>query len=393
MQVIGFLQMFLTTMAFKNDISFFKGRKDYTGLSSRSLATDTLQELIIFLYLFDYEDISRIVLFQVGASSAISAWKYVRVSRLNLGWQYLLPWLKPTRGGLSDNQSEQDTEEIDAKGMRYLSWIMYPLSACWGLYNLHNYAYKSWWSWLVSSLADFAYTFGFINMMPQIFINYKLKSVAHMPWRVLAYKFFNTFIDDVFAFFIMSDYMTKKHRFMTLRDDVVFFIFMYQRHLYKVDPTRPDEFGFVYGDDNAPTREVLEDDPEVLTARINVAADRSEVLVQTWSAAGEMMEESSFPAEAALPQLESKVRSGLRPVWEEVSFISDDGTVVEKDAQLKNYTRLTMRGHIKKSVPYQREGGATAAAISNRDTSHEAVDGGSNDQVCERAGTAQDDAS
>lgn len=126
--------------------------------------------------------------------------------------------------------------------------MLYPLSAFWGLYNLYHYSYKSWWSWFVSSLADFAYTFGFINMWPQIFINYKLKSVAHMPWRVLMYKFFNTFIDDVFAFFIMSEHMTKKHRWMTLRDDIVFFVFLYQRYCYKVDPNRPDEFGYVYAE-------------------------------------------------------------------------------------------------------------------------------------------------
>ena len=54
----------------------------------------------------------------------------------------------------------------------------------------------------------------FINMTPQIFINYKLKSVAHMPWRVLAYKAFNTFIDDVFAFVLMKEHMSAKHRWM-----------------------------------------------------------------------------------------------------------------------------------------------------------------------------------
>jgi len=187
------------------------------------------------------------VLFQIGASAAISAWKYGRVARLSLNWSYMLPWIRPTRGEEQDSK-EKSTEEIDAKGMEYVKWALYPLSACWGLYNLYYYNYKSWWSWLISSLADFAYTFGFINMMPQIFINYKLKSVAHMPWRVLMYKFFNTFIDDVFAFFVMSDYMTKKHRYMTLRDDIVFFIFMYQRYCYKVDPTRADEFGYVYAE-------------------------------------------------------------------------------------------------------------------------------------------------
>eukprot|EP00927_Polykrikos_kofoidii_P003480 TRINITY_DN11382_c0_g2_i1.p1 TRINITY_DN11382_c0_g2~~TRINITY_DN11382_c0_g2_i1.p1 ORF type:complete len:725 (+),score=110.69 TRINITY_DN11382_c0_g2_i1:111-2285(+) len=244
MQLIGFMQMTLTTLAFKNDITFFKGRSDFTGLSSRSLMTDTVQELIIFEYLRDYESISRIVLFQVGMQTLISAWKFVRVARLRIKFQYLLPWITYNRG--SQAQWENNTEEIDAKGMRYLKMVLYPLSVGWGVWNLAHYSYKSWWSWLISSLADFAYTFGFINMMPQIFINYKLKSVAHMPWRVLMYKFFNTFIDDVFAFFIMSDYMTKKHRWMTLRDDIVFFIFLFQLYLYKVDPTRPDEYGNVY---------------------------------------------------------------------------------------------------------------------------------------------------
>lgn len=43
------------------------------------------------------------------------------------------------------------------------------------------------------------YTFGFIAMTPQLFVNYKLKSVAHLPWKPFMYKAFNTFIDDVFS--------------------------------------------------------------------------------------------------------------------------------------------------------------------------------------------------
>jgi len=275
MQVISFAQMSLTALAFKNDISFFRGRSDYTGLSSRSLATDTLQEIIIFLYLYDYDDISRIVLFQIGMSSLISAWKCARVARLGVYWARFLPWVSYGRG-VGENQDEKDTEEIDARGMRYLTWVLYPISLCWGMYNLYHYSYKSWWSWFISSMADFAYTFGFINMLPQIFINYRLQSVAHMPWRVLMYKFFNTFIDDVFAFFIMSDHMTQKHRFMTLRDDVVFFVFLYQRHIYKVDHSRADEYGFVYADgDPKQTDDSASSSPK--PAPLPPSVERSEV--------------------------------------------------------------------------------------------------------------------
>ena len=52
-------------------------------------------------------------------------------------------------------------------------------------------------------------------MTPQLFINYKLKSVAHLPWRMLTYKALNTFIDDLFAFIIK---MPTLYRLGCLRD-------------------------------------------------------------------------------------------------------------------------------------------------------------------------------
>ena len=59
---------------------------------------------------------------------------------------------------------------------------------------------------------------------PQLFINYKLKSVAHLPWKFFMYKALNTFIDDLFAFIIR---MPTLHRMSCFRDDIVFAIFMY----------------------------------------------------------------------------------------------------------------------------------------------------------------------
>ena len=54
-------------------------------------------------------------------------------------------------------------------------------------------------------------------MCPQLFINYKLKSVAHMPWRQMTYKFLNTIIDDLFAFVIK---MPLLHRLSVFRDGI-----------------------------------------------------------------------------------------------------------------------------------------------------------------------------
>ena len=61
-----------------------------------------------------------------------------------------------------------------------------------------------------------------------------------MPAKAMTYKFLNTFIDDLFAFTIK---MPTLHRLATLRDDVIFFVYIYQSYAYKVDHTRVNEFG------------------------------------------------------------------------------------------------------------------------------------------------------
>lgn len=60
----------------------------------------------------------------------------------------------------------------------------------------------------------FVYTFGFVLMTPQLYINYKLKSVAHLPWRFLCYRSLNTVIDDLFAFVIR---MPTMHRLVSVQ--------------------------------------------------------------------------------------------------------------------------------------------------------------------------------
>ncbi|KAK9010627.1 hypothetical protein V6N11_043507 [Hibiscus sabdariffa] len=69
----------------------------------------------------------------------------------------------------------------------------------------------------------------FIMMCPQLFINYKLKSVAHLPWRQMTYKFLNTVIDDLFA-------------------------------LDQVGKKRINEFGFGGEDDNDQTAAIANED-------------------------------------------------------------------------------------------------------------------------------------
>ena len=48
---------------------------------------------------------------------------------------------------------------------------------------------------------------GFIMMTPQLFINYKLKSVAHLPWRMLTYKALNTFVCVIYLLYLNVLYL------------------------------------------------------------------------------------------------------------------------------------------------------------------------------------------
>lgn len=59
------------------------------------------------------------------------------------------------------------------------------------------YLYSYYFLFFSIKLLFFFYSF------LQLFINHKLKSVSHLPWKFLIFKFLNTFIDDLFGKFII----------------------------------------------------------------------------------------------------------------------------------------------------------------------------------------------
>jgi len=153
---------------------------------------------------------------------------------------------------------------------KYLYMIAVPLLIAYAVYSLVYDTHKSWYSFIITTLVGSVYAYGFLMMVPSLYINYRLKSVAHMPAKAMTYKFLNTFIDDLFAFTIK---MPMLHRLATLRDDVIFFVYLYQSYKYKVDYTRVNEFGQGGEDDVTTKVDMKEDDVKDIVIKGDDAKD------------------------------------------------------------------------------------------------------------------------
>jgi len=230
--VVSVLHSIFDFLAFKNDITFFRGKKSMEGLSVRSMVVNAGFQIVIWLYLADNET-SRMILVSNGIGLLIELWKISRAIRVSFSGGKI-QWTE------TEMYAKTTTKEYDEVATNHLMYVAMPLVSGYGVYSLLHQKHRGWYSWVLNALVGYIYMFGFVMMTPQLFINYKLKSVAHLNWRTMTYKSINTFIDDLFAFVIKMPIM---HRLACLRDDVIFFVFLYQRWIYRTDYSRVNEFG------------------------------------------------------------------------------------------------------------------------------------------------------
>ena len=244
---VSILHMVFEALAFKNDIAHWRKKKDVVGTSVRTILANVFMQTIIFLYLMDNsEGTSWMILGGQGFGILLEAWKItktvdVRFREPGPGSNFsFLPYVIVFEDKHKLTETEKKTQEYDQIAFKYLYIVAIPLLAAYAIYSLVYETHKSWYSFVVETLVGSVYAYGFLMMVPSLYINYRLKSVAHMPGKAMTYKFLNTFIDDLFAFTIR---MPTLHRLATLRDDVIFFIWLYQSYKYKVDYKRVNEFG------------------------------------------------------------------------------------------------------------------------------------------------------
>ena len=223
----------LYIMSVKNDIQFWRNSKSFKGISIKSLFVSVLFDIIIFLYVLDSSsETSTLIIAEIGFSMLASIWKITRVCTFSLKPQFPFVSLK-----YQHEYEMSKTDDYDTTAIKFMSMLLLPCFLAYCVYSFIYKSHKGYYSFLVGTLAGGIYVFGFILMTPQLYINYKLKSVAHLPWRPLFYKFLSTIIDDLASFLVK---MPMLRRLACFRDDVIFVIYIYQRYIYRIDKTRVD---------------------------------------------------------------------------------------------------------------------------------------------------------
>uniref|UniRef100_A0A8C7MZJ2 Lipid scramblase CLPTM1L n=1 Tax=Oncorhynchus kisutch TaxID=8019 RepID=A0A8C7MZJ2_ONCKI len=219
-------------LAFKNDISFWKKKKNMVGMSRKTVLWRCFSTIVILLKMLE-ERSSLLGLIPVGIGTTIEVWKVKQVSKIQLQWRTSRSIVHVGKF----DESERKTIQHDTQAMKCLSYLVYPLSISGAIFSL----------WAISIIPTETglppagiYAFGFLSMAPQLFINFKLKSVDHLQWNVLMYKAVNTFVNDAFACVFSTH---PSHQLGCFRDEILFLLYLYQRRLYSTNKTRCREYG------------------------------------------------------------------------------------------------------------------------------------------------------
>ncbi|GMI12271.1 hypothetical protein TrVE_jg10505 [Triparma verrucosa] len=235
--LISFAHMYLSFKAFNLEVKYYL-KKNRKGVSLSAVKVAVLSELVIFLYLCD-GGAGKIVIMSVGGDVCVQVFKFIRLSRFRFFGEW--PFVRGEQ-----IEEEKESDDLDGIALKYSTIFLAPFFAGLMMFNYKFYVFKSIYSFVITACADYVYFFGFIKMTPQIYVNYKLKTVSHLTNNMMVYKVFNTFVDDAFAWLVDSP---LKWKVMCLRDDLIFAVLVYQKFIYRTDMRRANDFGIAFEED------------------------------------------------------------------------------------------------------------------------------------------------
>lgn len=225
---VNILHTIFSYMGFASDVSYYKNLKELDGVYTKYIFFSIFRLLVTFIYVY-LEDAHFLVKIELGIGLAIEIWKLRKIFSIEISTKFPFVNLNYKIKFSQDNSQNHETEAINLM----TKYLFLPISVLYLSYRIYYYKqtiYSSYFKFAIQYLFFLFNLFGFVLMTPQIYINYKLKSVSHMPVKALTYKFLNTIIDDLYAFAVKT---TTLYRISCFKDDVIFVIFIIQMVLYR----------------------------------------------------------------------------------------------------------------------------------------------------------------
>ena len=233
---ISMLHVLFEFLAFSSDVSNWRTKKAMVGVSARTIVANVVSQIIILLYLFDNtEKTSWMILGTQATGVAIESWKLTKILKFEIRQSNSLTFLEPSLTSNTDGYrlvvldkhvltaEEKQTQVYDKLAFKYVGIGVLPFVVGYAIYDLLNNSHTSWYSYLITTSTSLVYALGFLQLVPTLIINYKLKSTAHLPRRQLIYKGLSSIADDGAALIVKQPML---RRIAAFRDDVIFVILL-----------------------------------------------------------------------------------------------------------------------------------------------------------------------
>ena len=118
----------------------------------------------------------------------IELWKLRKAVRVEVTWPpgVWVPSLRIISSSSYTTGGANSTATYDRIAVEHLLYIVWPLVIGMAAYSLAHSVHKSWYSWILNSLTQFIYVFGFVMMTPQVgFFFFSLRIFIPDPFSSL----------------------------------------------------------------------------------------------------------------------------------------------------------------------------------------------------------------
>ena len=231
---VNTLHTIFSYLGFSSDISYYKNLKKLDGVYTKYIFFNIFYMFITLIYIL-LQGANFIVKVELFISFVIEIWKLKKIFKISFEFNNF-PYIIKLEYKQTFEQEEAKDYESEAVSMM-VKYLLMPIGILYLGYRIYYYSdniIKNNWKSVVIFIIEYIYfllnVFGFILLTPQIYLNYKLQSVEHLPMKAMTYKFLNTIIDDLYAFAVKSPLL---YRIFCFRDDVIFVIYIYQIFKYR----------------------------------------------------------------------------------------------------------------------------------------------------------------